>query len=351
MKKLNAQAFIILVTILIFINYLPLNAQQESTNDLNKPALSISGFVNAGYIYEVSSGNNTFSLNHVELDLLKDIGEFAAVQADLDFIDNGQGGFDVDVEQAYISLSRLFSGSVEFTFGKFGAPIGFEGVDPFDNNAASFSYVYDYASPNFITGLMCTHEFSEALSLDVYAGNGQDVNLENNKSKTLGGYLSITPSGNSSIGLAAIYGPERDNNDSNNYLVLDTDFSYELSDKISFGGEIAYGKEEHSDSAYTGIDDSWMGFLIQSDIWLAENIQMTLRYDMFKFNEWSRFTEDDNPADKSLTVSEITVSPAYFINPDCRINFEWRIDFSSEKVFDNNEKTANTFRVQMTHLF
>ena len=76
---------------------------------------NISGFVDASFVYDDNVDANTFSLDQVEVDVEKDLGERASLRADIEFLDLG-GDEDVNLEQGFMMVKDIAGSSVDLTF-------------------------------------------------------------------------------------------------------------------------------------------------------------------------------------------------------------------------------------------
>ncbi len=179
------------------------------------PFVLASGFVDGAYFNDANanpdSGEfNGFSLDQVEVDLQKPLGEKGFVRADIEYVNGADPQNAIDyLEQGYMQYNFPVSDkTLEVMFGKFNAPIGYELLDPVDMYQYSHSEVFTYGLPTNLTGLKGYMSFCEKLDLHAYVVNGWDNNAENNDAITFGGRLGIKPIEKIGLGLSAIIGPE-----------------------------------------------------------------------------------------------------------------------------------------------
>ena len=85
---------------------------RPSVSPFAPPGLSVVGFVDASYAYDAKTSANTFGFDQVELDFGKKLGKFGLLNADLEWLNDGKGGFDVSVEQGYLALNPCFASGV-----------------------------------------------------------------------------------------------------------------------------------------------------------------------------------------------------------------------------------------------
>jgi hypothetical protein len=101
------------------------------------PFLNASGFVDGAYFYDGNanpdSGEfNAFSLDQVEVDLQKQLGEKGFIRADIEYVNGADPMNAIDyIEQGFMQYNfPVNDKTLEVMFGKFNAPIGFELLDP-----------------------------------------------------------------------------------------------------------------------------------------------------------------------------------------------------------------------------
>ena len=90
--------------------------------------ISINGFIDGSYQNTNKTTNDTeqLGLDEVEVDFLFNSGAVSgAVHVDTN---NGAGNGDFDIEQAHFTYA--LDNGVSFTFGRYGAALGFEREDP-----------------------------------------------------------------------------------------------------------------------------------------------------------------------------------------------------------------------------
>jgi hypothetical protein len=128
--------------------------------------------------------------------------------------EEGKAG-DFDVHQAYLSYIAPVGKGLRFDAGKFITHIGYEVIDGYDgyNDNHSRSLLFGYAEPVTHTGLRLTYPFSDKVSGQFYLVNGWDNARDNNRGKSFGGQLALSPSPQVSITANYLGGPEQADND------------------------------------------------------------------------------------------------------------------------------------------
>jgi Putative beta-barrel porin-2, OmpL-like. bbp2 len=296
------------------------------------PKVELSGFVDGAYFYDGNSGANTFSLDQVEIDVIKSVSKTTVLRADLEWVNDGAGGFALDAEQGFIQFSPLILGGLNVTFGKFNAPIGFELLDAPDMYQYSHALVFDYGLPTNLTGAMFSKNIGENVDVVFYFSNGWDQNVDINKSKTIGGRIGYSRDDDWKGGLSFIRGEERENN-SGLLTVLDADFTFTAVKNLTLGAEINKGGENLTDSTNTSKTVTWLGALLMAHYDFSEFWGITVRYDYFDDKNGSRLGN----AEKRQAL---TFAPTFVLGDGMVAIFEVRNDFSDKKVFTGNKGEA-----------
>ena len=309
----------------------------------------MSGFVDSSYVVDDNADTNTFGLDQVEIDITKEIKDWASLRFDLNHTPNGGGTETADaiIEQGYLTLTAPVGSGVTFTFGKFNAPIGFELLDAPDMYQFSHALVFNSGLPTNLTGLMASGALGEMIDISAYVVNGWDNNPDTNKNKTFGGRIGITPMEGINLGFSAITG-----DDSavagENMTVFDIDGTITMIPKLTVGLEFNFGNENKAST--TSTDADWFGFLVMGHYDYSDWGGITVRYDYFDDEDGARLGGTANN-----TQQAITVAPTFVIGEGFGALIEYRHDSSDQNVFtkadgsvtDNND----TFAFEMTYVF
>ena len=223
-----------------------------------------------------------------------------------------------------------------FTFGKFNAPIGFELLDPPDMFQYSHSLVFTFGTPTNLTGLMASSELSDDVDLAVYLVNGWDNNVDNNRAKTIGGRVGLTPDDDISLGLSTIWGAEADSG--NKRWVVDVDGAIEASEDFLLGFEVNYGWENAASGVRPGNDANWFGVLLMTNILLTDEVGLTVRFDFFDDFDAARTGYD-------ATQYAAAIAPSYQFADGCGILAEYRWDWANRKVYDTTDPNRRTDQI------
>ena len=126
-----------------------------------------------------------------------------------------------DLTQANVTYNAPLGKGLQFTFGKFATPMGAEVIEAIDNFNYSRSFLFNYAIPFTHTGLKTYYAFSDTFNAAFYVVNGWDNTTDNNTGKTVGLSFGVTPVKPVNLAFNFMYGPEQDNNNSNERFLFD----------------------------------------------------------------------------------------------------------------------------------
>ena len=208
-----------------------------TTMDDIKNFLGMSVYVQGGYTYNFKNPDsqenelrvfdhkaNSFTLDLGQLVFTKDapvggIGyrlKLSAGETAKLIHSSGLGGSDdpFDLTEAYVDYVAPLGEGLKFRFGKFVTFVGAELIEAKDNPNYSRALLFNYAIPFTHTGLMVGYTFSGVATTNLYLLNGWDNTDDNNKGKTAGVSIAVTPAEEVSMLFNALYGPEQDNNNS-----------------------------------------------------------------------------------------------------------------------------------------
>lgn len=319
--------------------------------------LTLNGFVDGSYSYNDAAETNTFSLDKVELYIEKKFTDKATAFINVAFTDiDSADESDAELEQGFITLA-LPAVSTDLVFGKFNAPIGFESAETPEMYQFSHALVFDFGLPLFYTGLMANMKFTDVVDLALYAVNGWDVNSDNNKDKTFGTRIGITPVEGFNVGLSGVWGPESDDNNADKRAVFDLDFTFDAIDNMVIGGELNHGKEENASLLTPAEDAEWFGAMLMVHYDFADWVGLTLRYDYFDDKEGSRLglVAGGDDAGRAAKRQAGTIAPTFTLAKGLSAILEYRYDYADVEYFAYEDGTYkdedHTVALELTYTF
>ena len=311
--------------------------------------MQINGFVDASYAGNITTGNGEFGLDQAEIDILRDMGDTNLLRVDIDYAKAGNG-FSCYLEQGYMNFKLPMVDVVDFTIGKFNAPIGFELLDAPDMYQYSHSLVFDYCLPTNLTGLMGGYAINDAMDIVLYATNGWDRNADNNDVLTFGGRFGFTQE-KFGVGVSAIMGSE-DANQNEMQTVFDIDLTLNLSETILIGGEFNMGSIAYDTP--NADDASWTGMMVMCHYTVNDWLGATCRFDMVNDSDGELFGFAPGTTE-GFNRSSITLAPTFVLGEGLGALIEYRMDMASEDVFLDADNAAtgseSTVAFEMTYTF
>jgi hypothetical protein len=288
--------------------------------------LTMAGFVDASASSDYRSSESSFRLDQVEVDVLKEFSGKAALRADIEYLSDGLGDFEMGLEQGYLNYNIGTNNRLALYFGRFESPVGFEGVDPTDRYQYSDGLVSEFSLPSSFTGVMVWSSPFKWFDWTFCVANGWDINADNNKDKTFVTRLGFTPIKSLNFGLAGITGAEKPDNNSSRRTVLDLSLTWEPLPTWLVGGDFNYGYE--TKTLPGGADGHWLGFLVVNNFALGHGFDLTGRFDYFNDADGLR-------TDAVQERNALSVSPSLELVEDLVGRLELRYDWSNVGVFRN----------------
>ncbi len=322
-----------------------------------KKALGMSIYLQGGYVYNfknpASQENdlrvfdhkaNSFTLDLAEIVFAKDApmngvgfklklseGETAKWIHSLGLgVKSGQAPKDTesfDLTEAYVEYLAPLGKGLKFDFGKFVTYHGAEVIEAKDNPNYSRSFLFNYAIPFTHTGLKVGYAFSDAVSANIHVVNGWDNTDDNNKAKTFGLSICLTPVEQLAMNFNLIYGPEKDKNNSDNRFLFDWVGTVKPIKNLAFILNVDYAKEENKGTA----DSKWNGVagIVKYDF--NDKYSLSLRSEYFNDKQGVR-------TGAIQKLKEITVTPEIRLAQGLLLRPEYRHDWSDKAVFDSGSK-------------
>lgn len=283
--------------------------------DARAPALQVTGFGVGTYGYRSAEDDNSIAASKLAVSLFKRIGPTFSVFGQLttlfeeaegeDTEGHGSGGGELETEIDNLIFSFTPPGVPELSlaFGRFDAPIGFERDDEPLNLEPTRSFNFEFARPVKLTGAVLRYTPVPTWNLSLLAVNGWDTALDNNDAKTLGARVEFLPFEFGGIGITALYGAEKDENSSDQRLLVSGDFTLQPGRSLIVGAEGNAGREEGS--APDGGTANWAGGAVTLFYRVHRNAGVTFRYDYFEDPDGAR-------TGVGQVLRSVTIAPMIF---------------------------------------
>jgi hypothetical protein len=295
--------------------------------------ISINGFIDGSYQNTNKTTNDTeqLGLDEVEVDFLFNSGAVSgAVHVDTNNVDaagNTIGNGDFDIEQAHFTYA--LDNGVSFTFGRYGAALGFEREDPaglytfsraYSTSVGGTSYNLGDVDAAAVEGLTIAYAgdvFSLAASIEEDGNNVQNdnYNLE----------LSFSYTGMENLVVGGGYFFHNEKNGGRETDILNLHASYSIG-KALIAGEIINA----SDTLASAGEDA---YLLLVDYDFTDKLGGAIRY-----SDW----ETSNTAN----TSKLTIAPNYAITDSLGAILEY-----SNVNAETNALDEDTIAVELTYTF
>ena len=204
---------------------------------------------------------------------------------------------------------------------------GAEVIEAKDNPNYSRSFLFNYAIPFTHTGLKAGYAFSDAVNANIHIVNGWDNADDNNKSKTFGLSVGLTPIEQLALNFNLMYGPEKDSNTHDNRYLFDWVGTIKPVKNLAFILNYDYAKEKNK-----GAEDSkWDGLagIVKYDF--TDKYSLSLRSEYFNDKQGAR-------TGTVQKLKEITVTPEIRLAGGLILRPEYRHDWSNKDVFDSGSR-------------
>lgn len=246
---------------------------------------------------------------------------------------------DFDVQQAF--LSWMAASWLRVDAGKFVTHMGYELIEGYDgyNDNYSRSLLFGYAVPFTHTGIKGTATLGDKATLMVVLTNGWDNAKDNNRAKSFGTSLVLTPSKQLTFYVNYLGGPERDANDDDWRHVVDVSAVFSPTDWLSLALNADYGVDQRAGAG--GRDDAtWKGLAVYARFGSPDSFALTLRAEEFRDDDGVRTGVGDH------RLREITVTPSLKLGKGLTLRSDIRFDSSNKPVFEKSD--ASTRDTQTT---
>ncbi|MFL5483696.1 MAG: porin [Gemmatimonadaceae bacterium] len=314
--------------------------------------LALNAFVSTAYEYNTNRpapGTNSYRVfdfndNSFNLDVAEVVVQIAASKPnDAGFrvdVDAGnsipqiaktqdQTATQFDLQQAFATYIAPIGSGLRFDVGKYVTHLGYEVIEGYDgyNDNYSRSILFGYAIPFTHTGVKATYAFSSKVAGMFEVVNGWDLLRDNNRSKSLGAQLTLTPAAPFSVLLNWIGGPELANDNHTKRNVFDVVAILKPTNRLTLGVNGDYGIEDGTSRVNPGSDAIWKGIAGYAVLGLKENLSVGLRGETFHDDGGVRLGTDTK-----ARLSEATLTPVYKFTNHVLARGEVRFDKANQPI-------------------
>jgi hypothetical protein len=235
------------------------------------PPVAITGFAVGTAGYDRIGHSNSFAAGKVALSLFKPVGDaylFAQLTTSLE-----DGATGTEIDNLLVSWTPHSASRWSLGFGRFDAPLGFERDDEPLNLIPTNSFNFTYARPSKFTGAIIRYTVSPTVQLSGAAANGWGVATDNNHGKTGMVRAEWQARPGLALGLAGVYGPERDSTDAHPRSLLSADVTLDVG-RLILGAEGNVGREQDQPANL-----AWAGAAVTAFFRLGRSAGLAARYD------------------------------------------------------------------------
>ena len=234
-----------------------------------------------------------------------------------------------DLQQIFGSYIAPLGSGLRFDFGKYVTHLGYEVIEGYDgyNDNYSRSIGFGYAIPFTHTGIKATYVFSSRISTMVEVVNGWDLVRDNNRSKSVGAQLALTPVRPLSVLFNWIGGPELPNDNHTGRNVFDLVATLKPTSALTFGVNGTYGIEDGTSRVVPGSDAKWKAIAGYASVAFNRRFAFAMRGETFHDDGGTRLGTDT----KSI-LSELTLTPVYRFTDHVVLRGELRYDVANEPI-------------------
>jgi len=266
------------------------------------------------------------------------------------------------------ALAPLGNG-LALSFGRFDTPFGYERHDAALNLTATTSELQRFGRPQSMTGLQAAYQFAPWLDAMAWLVNRwenettEDPPEDNNRAKSVGGRLGVTPLQGSqllNLGIGGFWGPEQDDDNRHARWIVDADLTWSASSPLIVTAEFVYGGESgvsfrrrgipFAADEVSGADVHWLGLYALAHYDVVPWLGFSFRYGLFRDVDGAR-------TGVAQTLQSFTLAPIFHLSalvPDLRppgvtyartrhhldwvdLRLEYRLGHSNRPVFADAE--------------
>ena len=319
--------------------------------------VAITGFAVGTARYDRIAHSNSCAAGKVALSVFKPVGDvylFAQLTTSLEGDETG-----TEIDNLIVSWTPHAASRWTLGFGRFDAPLGFERDDEPLNLIPTNSFNFAFARPSKLTGAIVRFTASPTVQLAGAVVNGWDVATDNNRGKTAMLRAEWQARPGLALGLAGVYGPERDSTDAHHRSLLSADLTLDAG-RLILGAELNFGREEEQPASL-----AWGGGALTAFLRLGRAVGVAARYDHLD-------DSDGVLTGMAQVLRSVTVGPMWFFQraqegifaniehttfhlPQIAVRAALRVDYSTQAFFPNDQgglERGNTSGViEMLYLF
>ena len=340
-----------------------------ASQQLRADAPTITGFIDTTYGYDLNKPisrttamrsfdrkTDTFLLNAAQVNFQGDkdgIGYYAELAFGTDpsvYKALGTGAdaglpaapsataYNFELQEAFVTY-KCPKTAIMLKAGKFVTFEGIEVIESKDNFTISRGHLFGLAEPATHVGAMAGYAFPKVLDLWVGVVNGWDLHTDNNYGKTLVAKVGFAVNDKVSGLVSVLHGPEQANNTNNARTSFDTTWTIKPVSKVAVALQFNAGQEDktsvHPDRL--GALGHWYGFTVQPKVDVTDKLFVGARAEWFSDLDGAR-------TGTTQVVKNITLCPGVNLSESLMLRFEYRYDWSTQRVYESNDAADPRFQ-------
>ena len=278
-------------------------------------------------------------------------------------------GTEISLHRFNLTAFAPLGNGLALSFGRFDTPFGYERHDAALNLTATTSELQRFGRPQSMTGLQAAYQFAPWLDAVAWLVNRwenettEDPPEDNNRAKSVGGRLGLTPLQGSqllNLGIGGFWGPEQDDVNTHARWIVDADLTWSASSPLLVAAEFVYGGESgvsfrrrgipFAADEVSGADVRWLGLYALAHYDVVPWLGFSFRYGLFRDVDGAR-------TGVSQTLQSFTLASIFHLSelvPDLRppgvtyartrhhldwvdLRLEYRLGHSNRPVFADAE--------------
>ncbi len=215
----------------------------------------------------------------------------------------GEGGH-LDIHQLFVSYILPMGKGLRIDAGKFVTPFGYEVIEGYDgfNDNYSHSFLFGYGIPFTHTGIKMSYALSSKVSTAAMVVNGWDDVHDNNRAKSAGAQVVITPSKSLTTYINYMAGAESPANNHSLRQALNLVQTWSATPKLSFSADVLFAHED--DLLGPGRSAVWSALAGYSRYSFTDRFSLAFRGEVFHDPDGVR-------TGTVQTLTEFTLTPEY----------------------------------------
>jgi hypothetical protein len=244
---------------------------------------------------------------------------------------------DADLQQALATYVFPIGSGLQVSAGKFVTHAGAEVIEGYDgwNDDATRSFLFGYAIPFTHTGVRAAYGFGPRVSVMGMVVNGWDNATDNNRAKSVGTQLAVTPVPAFTLILNGMVGAERDGNDRHQRRLGDVVAVFKAVPELTITVNADLGQEQGLLEPARSRPAQWSGAAAYVRWQAGARFALAVRAETFDDRDGAR-------TGLAQRLSELTLTPELRLAPRFLLRADLRRDRSNHPVFSSDSGPRDT---------